>query len=92
MKTYFVEGAYIRRKFAKKAQGTAGESSGDVEPYAKAVWALDADDAVRLATEELEGGEWVEGPKVSKTSEEQRMRDLGAPQLPGFGPFKKGKR
>ena len=92
MKTYFVEGAYIRRQVARKARGTAAESFGDVEPYAKAVWALDADDAVRIATEELEGGEWVEGPKVLKTSEEQRMRKLGAPQLPGFGPLIKGKR
>jgi hypothetical protein len=71
---------YIPKKSLKKAQKT-------VEPYAKVVWANSPAEAVRQASEELTGGQWVEGPSVSNTTEEQRMRRIGAPELPGFGPL-----
>ena len=32
----------------------------------------------------LNGGAWVDGPRVSLTSEAERMRSLGAPELPGM--------
>ena len=50
--------------------------------------------AIQVATAELAGGEWTEGPKVSQISEEQRMRSMGAPELPGLStrPFKNQKR
>jgi hypothetical protein len=56
----------------------------DVEPFARSIWAQSVEEAICLATEALEGGEWMEEPKVSKTSEEQRMREMGAPTLHGF--------
>ena len=87
METYFVEGVYNKKRSNVKSPGR-GVPAGGAEPYAKAIWAQDEYEAVRIATQELGGGEWVEGPDVSKTSEEQHMRELGAPQLPGFGPSK----
>ena len=84
MKSYFIEGLYVNQQGLKKARQRGEVPQSNVEPFAKAIWAVDVDEAMRIATEELEGGLWVEGPKVSKT-EEQHMRDLGAPKLPGFG-------
>ena len=84
MRSYFIEGLYVNRQGMKKARQRGDVPQSNVEPYAKAIWAVDVDEAMRIATEELDGGLWVEGPKVSKT-EEQRMRDLGAPELPGLG-------
>jgi len=78
MPQYFVEGLFIPKKSLKKARKT-------VEPYARVVWANSPAEAVRLASEELAGGQWVEGPTVSNTTEEQRMRQSGAPELPGLG-------
>lgn len=92
MKTYFVEGLYLDSRSLRKARQRGEIPGGHLEPYSRAIWASDADEAVRIATEELDGGEWVEGPKVSQTSEEQRMRQLGAPELPGFDVHKRVKR
>ena len=78
MPQYFVEGLFIPKKSLKKARKT-------LEPYARVVWANSPADAVRQASEELAGGQWVEGPTVSDTTEEQRMRQIGAPEFPGFG-------
>ena len=85
MKSYFVEGLYITLQGIQNARQRGEVPSGNFEPYARTVWALDADDAKRIATEDLHGGEWVDGPKVLNSSEEQRMRALGAPELPGLG-------
>jgi hypothetical protein len=78
MVQYFVEGLFIPKKALKKTNKA-------VEPYAKVVWAGSPAEAIRIASEELAGGQWVEGPTVSNTTEEQRMRQIGAPELPGFG-------
>jgi hypothetical protein len=85
LKSYFVEGLYITPQAVQSARQRGEVSSGNFEPYARTVWALDSDDAKRIATEDLKGGEWVDGPKVLNSSEEQRMRALGAPELPGLG-------
>ncbi|MDD2695187.1 MAG: hypothetical protein PHD58_04620, partial [Anaerolineales bacterium] len=53
------------------------------------IWAENRAEALLLANQALAGGEWVEGPQVSQTSEEQRMRSMGAPELPGFSPREK---
>ena len=78
MNPYFVEGLFVSRRSHKKASQT-------IEPYAQVVWADSPAEAIRIATQELAGGQWVEGPIVGRTSEEQRMRQVGAPELPGFG-------
>jgi hypothetical protein len=76
MKPYWIEGLFI----PKKAKGRAA-----VEPFARTIWANSPEEAIRLATESLEGGQWREGPHVSQKTEEQQMRVAGAPELPGFG-------
>jgi hypothetical protein len=83
MKLYWVEGLFITAAALKKAR-KSGRAPSEVEPFAKSFWAADPPEALRLATEALQGGQWADAPKVTQTSEEQRMRSLGAPTLPGF--------
>jgi hypothetical protein len=80
MNPYFVEGLFLSKKTLKKVNKT-------VEPYARVIWADSPTEAIRIATQDLAGGQWVEGPTVSNTTEEQRMRQAGAPELPGFKPL-----
>ncbi|MBN2146765.1 MAG: hypothetical protein JW726_05220 [Anaerolineales bacterium] len=84
MQYYTVEGLYLTRKGLKKAQKTGRIAAGDIELFAKAIWANNPEEAVEIATQELAGGEWREKPRVSKKTEEQRMRSLGMPELPGI--------
>ncbi len=85
MKSYFVEGVYILRQKGKRK--TAAPATA--EPFAKTIWASNVEEALQLATLELGGIEWVQGPKVSQSSEEQCMRAMGAPELPGFSELTK---
>ena len=78
MNPYFVEGLFIPKKSLKRV-------NKPVEPYARVVWADSPAEAIQIATQALAGGQWVEGPTISSTTEEQRMRQSGAPELPGFG-------
>ena len=55
MYQYFVEGLFFPRKSLKKANKA-------VEPYARVVWANSATEAIQIASQELAGGQWVEGP------------------------------
>ena len=89
MQHYWVEGLFVTRRGLKKARKGSKISQADMELFARSLWANDVEEALQLATQELNGGEWVEAPKVSRKSEEQRMRLLGAPELPGFSPTKK---
>jgi hypothetical protein len=85
MPYYYVEGLFITRAGRRRALKSGRVLAGDVEPFARSFYANDPAEALRLAAEALEGGEWVEPPRVSHTSEEQRMRQMGAPEFPGFG-------
>jgi hypothetical protein len=88
MKLYWVEGLYLPGKRVKKA-GKAS-AAGTLEPFAKSYWANSPNEALQMALEDLKGGQWIKGPKISTTSEEKRMRNLGAPELPGIdGSIKK---
>ena len=84
MEQYFVEGLYVTGKGLKRSKKSGKVAQADIELFAKTFWANNPEEANRSATEALNGGQWVEGPKVSKTSEEKRMRALGAPELPGL--------
>jgi len=86
MKRYYVEGLFIPRKNLKKVLQDSSPPSKEVEPFACSFWANDPEEALRLAVEALDGGQWLETPKISLMSEEQRMRRAGAPELPGFAP------
>lgn len=92
MEQYYVEGLYVNKLGVKKARKTGVAPLSSIEPFAKSIWANSPEEAIRLATQELNGGEWSEGPHLSRTSEEERMRAIGAPQLPGFGTLPKRKR
>ncbi len=74
MKRYWIEGAYAPKGKGKK----------QLEPFAQLFWAESQEEALRMANEALNGGEWRDGPRISQKSEEQRMRSMGAPELPGF--------
>lgn len=92
MEQYYVEGVFATKQGVKKARKTGLLPPSSIEPFARTIWANSKEEALQLATQELKGGEWTEGPRVSKMSEEQRMRAMGAPQLPGFGAPAKKKR
>jgi hypothetical protein len=92
MKAFWVEGLYLTKQGVKKAQKTGAYQQSYVEPFAEVIWANTRDEALQLAAEKLAGGEWLEAPKVTLKTEEQRMRSLGAPELPLFGEEKKKKR
>jgi hypothetical protein len=79
MQQYWIEGLFIPKKTRK------GGKTPAVEPFAKAIWANSPAEALQLATAELNGGQWTDGPHLGQKTEEQRMRSLGAPELPGFG-------
>lgn len=82
MQPFYVEGLVLRSPAARgKGKGKQGH---EIEPFGQVFWAQTAGDALRMANEALGNGQWLEGPTVSERTEEQRMRKLGAPQLPGF--------
>lgn len=85
MPQFWIEGIYLNKQGVKKARRSGKAPSADIEPFARAFWAETAEEAIAQATEALEGGEWLEGPHLSRKTEEQRMRAAGAPELPGFG-------
>jgi hypothetical protein len=84
MKRYYVEGLLLPRKNRKKVQPGGRPIPKEVEPFARTFWANDPKEALRLAAEALDGGQWLDPPRISLISEEQRMRQAGAPELPGF--------
>ena len=93
MQKYYVEGVYVTRRGLQNARKGGRYTAKDMEPFASTFWAENVEDAIRQATEALGGGQWLEGPRLGKKSEEDRMRAMGAPELPGFGaPKKKGKK
>ena len=86
MPQYYVEGLYANKQGVKKKLKTGAKPVNSIEPYAKTIWADSPKEAIQIATAELDGGEWTEGPRVSQTTEEQRMRSIRAPEFPGLSP------
>jgi hypothetical protein len=84
MKAFSVEGL-IQPK-GGRARKTA------VKPFSQSFWANTPQEAIQMALESLPGSVWVEGPFIRTTSEEQRMRALGAPELPGLDFFTESKK
>jgi hypothetical protein len=84
MTQYYVEGLYANKQGVKKKLKNGTYSKRSIEPYARTIWANSPQEALQIATSELEGGEWIEGPRLSQVTEEQRMRSLGAPEFPGL--------
>jgi hypothetical protein len=94
MPHYYVEGLFANKQGVKKKLKKGAYPANSIEPYAKSIWANSPKEAIQVATAELAGGEWTEGPKVNQVTEEQRMRSMGAPELPGLStrPFEKPKK
>ena len=84
MINFFVEGLYITRKGLKKSQKSGKVSQADIEPFVAKYWANSPAEALEAAAQALGGGQWLEPPRVSTISEEERMRAIGAPELPGL--------
>ncbi len=79
MKLYWIEGLLAARN--RPSQGkTAG-----VKPFSQSYWANTPEEAIQMAMSEFPRARWIEGPTATQTSEEQRMRKMGAPELPGLG-------
>jgi hypothetical protein len=90
MPAYWIEGVFISAASLKKSKKSGKISETDKELFARSIWAETPAEALRLADEALQGGKWLEKPRLSQTTEEQRMRQQGAPELPGlFAPDKK---
>lgn len=84
MKCFYIEGLFMSKQGMKKAAKGGKSARPDVEPFSQAIWANNAAEALQIANETIAGGQWIEGPRLSEQSEEERMRQLGAPLLPGF--------
>ncbi len=94
MAQFYIEGVFVTSLGLKKKRKTGAYPAGSIEPYAKTIWANSPQEAIQIATQELAGGAWTEGPYVSQMTEEQRMRSMGAPEIPGLSsrPANKRKR
>jgi hypothetical protein len=84
MPQYYVEGLYATKQGVKKKFKTGVYPPDTIEPFARSIWANSPKEAIQIATAELAGGEWTEGPHFSQITEEQRMRSMGAPEFPGL--------
>ncbi len=92
MPAYWIEGIFISAVGLKKAKKAGKIVEADKELFARSFWAETSAEALRLADEALEGGKWLEKPRLSQTTEEQRMRQQGAPELPGLFTLKKNRK
>ncbi len=86
MQLFWVEGL-----LAQKAGAGKSKPSG-IKPYSASFWANTAQEAVQMALSANPRARWLEGPTVSDTSEEMRMRAMGAPELPGLETPRSGKK
>jgi hypothetical protein len=84
MPQYYIDGLYANKQGVNKKHKTGTYPVSSIEPYAKTIWANNPQEALQVATSELEGGEWTEAPRVSLVTEEQRMRSMGAPEFTGL--------
>ena len=75
MNKYWVEGLVT--------SGLKGKRGGR-ELFSTSVWASGPGEAIKAAEEQLGDRRWAKAPTVSEKSEEERMRSLGAPELPGI--------
>jgi len=89
LQKYWVEGTLLTKQALQRAKKIGRVTPQDVEPFSMAFWASSPEEAIRMAREKLEQGDWVEGPAIVKQSEEERIRTMGAPELPGFAPVQK---
>jgi hypothetical protein len=78
MKLFWIEGLISSKESSSRKNNTV------TKPFSQSYWANSAQEALQLAMQDHPKTRWVEGPSVVETSEEQRMRAMGAPELPWF--------
>ena len=84
MEQYRIEGIYINRLGVKRLMKDGTPHPADIEPFTKTYWGNTPDDVLEEAIYDLNGGKWIEKPRITFISEAERMRALGAPELPGL--------
>ncbi len=84
MEQYRIEGIYINHYGIKRLKKDGTPHPADIEPFMKTYWANHPDEALQEAIADLNGGKWIERPHITYISEAERMRALGAPELPGL--------
>ena len=89
MKQYWIKGIFVTAKGLRNKRKDGQYPPNTIEPFMKSFWASSPKEAVQEATLSLEGGAWLDGPQIVRTSEEERLRKIGAPELPGMAPPKK---
>ncbi len=92
MPQYNVEGLYSTKWGVKKQRKTGNYPAESIELYARVIWADSPQEALQIATAELQGGDWTEEPSISQVTEEQRMRSAHQPEFPGLSSQKPAKR
>jgi len=75
MKLFWIEGLIL------SGSGTRRKSAPAARPFSQSFWANSAQEAIQMAYDAAPGVRWMEGPSIQEKSEEQRMRDIGAPEL-----------
>lgn len=73
---FFVEGVVSLPAGKNRAR-----RSSEAQPFSRSYWANNAEEALQMARDDMPGGQWLEGPRLARQSEEQRMRKAGAPEL-----------
>jgi hypothetical protein len=86
MKLFWVEGLYIPKNGGGRKTGPASK------PFTQSFWANSPTEAIQAAVQSIPGARWIEGPLIAEKSEEQRMRAMGAPELPGLDQSSKNKK
>jgi hypothetical protein len=85
MRKYWIKGLFLEPAGFKKLKKNGQIPRENLNSVEIACWADSPEEALREVGQQFTGGKWIEGPEVLETSEEQRMRAMGAPELPGFG-------
>lgn len=84
MEQYRIEGIFINRNGVKRLMKDGIPHPADIEPFTKTYWVNNAEEALQNAFYDLNGGKWIDKPSATYISEAERMRALGAPELPGL--------
>lgn len=79
MKKFFIEGVFIPAAPRRKTRRGV-----EAQPFSRVYWAESARQALEQVRADFADVQWLEGPRIQGQSEEQRMRQAGAPELFNF--------
>jgi len=84
MRKYWIRGLFLKPTGVRKMKRIGQIPQADLDTIEIACWAETPVEALQEVAHQFTAGKWIEGPEVVETSEEQRMRAMGAPELPGI--------